>query len=83
MNNDVLNESIRRLEQKIDEAALFLKQRNQLLEALENVVDMLHNGDLIKNPERESNELSVKMVHVLEPLLQILEDKKRRERWFF
>ena len=80
MNNDVLNESIRRLEQKIDEAALFLKQRNQLLEALENVVDMLHNGDLIKNPERESNELSVKMVHVLEPLLQILEDKKRRER---
>lgn len=80
MNNDVLNESIRRLEQKIDEAALLLAQRNQLLEALENVVDMMHNGDLIKNPEREGNELSIKIIHILEPLLKILQDKVRRER---
>ena len=73
---ELLKEAIYRLEKSQDMAAQLLEQRNKLLVALESVVDMLHAGDLVKNPDREVNGLSLKMVGVLGPLLEILESTK-------
>jgi hypothetical protein len=73
---ELLKEAIHRLEKSQDMAALLLEQRQKLLFSLESVVDMLHAGDLIKNPDRECNALSLKMVGVLGPLLEILESTK-------